>query len=403
MSDDDRAVRILRTIPDEPPSPSQIDIPRTMAEGRRRRRARRWSGGVALAAVTAVAAGGGTVAAAAMRGDTPGPVPPSPTVTVSTSAAAVAPALPVCTVKLLPTGTIKKAVVSAGDPSGHYLTGRVYPAKGQVRTVIWKDGTLQSRPSMPGADGTWEDINSAGVAVGTSFKGEEERSYVSTGATVTPLRGGRSTAHAIGEDGRIAGTLGDPYEGTPAVWPSATAEPVPLPLPPGFRTGEAKAIDDDGTVVGTVAKASGEGTGYLWRPDGSGRLMPLPTKATLFWPESVSNGWIYGSAVHDEQKSGSRTFASYRYNIASGQYQPLPIDLGPFAAGAANGWVLTTTNGFRPVLVVGQEVVPLPRYNKMSEYVTSALSADGRVAAGYTTDTTSTEAVANRPLMWTCH
>ncbi|WP_143234436.1 hypothetical protein [Paractinoplanes atraurantiacus] len=406
MSEDDRTVRILRTIPDEPPAPSRIDIPRTMDEGRRRRRARRWSGGVALAAVTAVAAGGGTVAVAALRPSSePAPVvSPSP----STVAAAPAPAVPRdCTVKLLPTGDIKKATVSSGDPSGHYLTGRVYPPKLEVYTVIWKDGVLQNRPSMPGDDGAWGDINSSGVAVGYSFtKGEEQRAYVSTGSTVTPLRGGRATANAINDAGTIAGTLGDPYEGTPATWAAPGANPVRLRLPSGFRTGEAKAIDEDGTVIGTVAKRNTESTGYLWLPNGKARLMPLPevegVKATYFWPESVSSGWVYGRAVRDSPDGGSRTFATYRYNIAANEYEELDIPLGPLTLGAANGWVLATTGHFEPIIIAGEKAVPLPFYNKMKEYVTSAFSADGKVAAGYTTDTTASDPVANRPLMWTC-
>ncbi|MFF5082889.1 hypothetical protein ACFY36_38100 [Actinoplanes sp. NPDC000266] len=406
MSEDDRAVRILRTIPDEPPAPSTIDIPRTMTEGRRRRRARRWSGGVALAAVTAVAAGGGTVAVAAMREAPPPPPPPTP----SPSSIAAAPALVVprdCKVTLLPTGDIKKATVSSGDPSGHYLTGRVYPPKREVYTVIWKDGVLQNRPSMPGDDGAWGDINSAGVAVGFSFgKNDETRAYVSTGTKVTPLRGGPSSASAINESGRIVGALGELYQGKPVTWASPAAEPQRLTMPAGFVTGEASEIDEDGTIIGTVAKKSGEGTGYLWLPNGSGRLMPLPevedVKATYFWPESVNSGWVYGRAVRDSRDGGSRTFASYRYNIAANKFEELDIPLGPDIIGSANGWILTTTAHFEPIIIAGEKAVQLPRYNKMKEYVTSAFSTDGKVAGGYTTDTTASDPVANRPLMWTC-
>ncbi|MFG1993425.1 hypothetical protein ACGFJ7_25930 [Actinoplanes sp. NPDC048988] len=403
MTEDNRAVRILRTIPDEPPAPSGIDIPRTMAEGRRRRRVRRWSGGVALAAVTAVAAGGGTVSVAALRDD------PEPVVSAAPSAAAVPVPVPRdCTVKLLPTGDVKKAIVSGGDPSGHYLTGRVYPARLKSYSVIWKDGVLQPRPAMPGQEGAWGDINSAGVAVGYSFdEAERQQAYTSTGASVTRLPGGRAVASGIDEAGRIVGTLGDPDNGIPATWASPTAAPVRLTLPAGFVTGEGKGIDEDGTIVGTVARENGESTGYLWRPDGSGRLMPMPTvdggQATLFWPESISNGWVYGRAVRDIiGRSGGRSFASYRYDIAAGRYEKLPIPLGPPAVGAANGWVLATTGDFKPVIIAGRKVVTLPGFTKMREYVTTTLSADGKTAGGYTTDTTATEPVANRPLMWTC-
>ncbi|GID76047.1 hypothetical protein Ade02nite_46880 [Paractinoplanes deccanensis] len=408
MSEEDRAVQLLRTMPDEPPSPSTIDIPRTMAEGRRRRRARRWSGGVALAAVTAVAAGGGTVAVAALR--EPAPPTPAPSPTASTVAAAPAPAAAVpvpkdCTVTLLPSGDIRKALVTSGDPSGRYLAGRVYPPSG-VHTVLWKDGVLQPRPPMPGADASWEDINSSGVAVGSSYSGEVQYAYVSPGKSVTRLHGGEASAAAINDAGVIAGALGKPYEGVPAMWPSASAAPVELPLPAGYTAGAAEAIGEDGTIVGTVEKKATEGTGYLWLPGGATRLMPMPTvegkRATLFWPDSLSNGWVYGRAVLDLQEDGSRRFTSYRYNIATNKYEKLATPLGPPAIGAENGWILGTTGRYEPVLLAGKKVVQLPRYATMKEYQVTALSADGKTAAGYTTDTDDTEGVANRPLRWTC-
>jgi uncharacterized membrane protein len=409
MTEEDRTVRILRTIPDEPPAPSTIDVARTMADGRRRRRVRRWSGGVALAAVTAVAAGGGTVAVAALRDEAPAPVP-SPTATATTPATVAAAPAPLpagCTVTMLPSGGIRQALVTSGDPSGHYLAGRVYPAAG-VHTVLWKDGVLQPRPPMPGADASFDDINSSGVAVGTSFAGDRQQAYVSAGNVMTRLRGGRAVAAAINDAGRIVGTLGDPvFGGVPVLWPSSGAGPVRLALPAGYPFGAAKAIDEDGTVVGLVAKKAREGTGYLWRADGTGRPMPLPTvegqKASYFWPESISKGWIFGRAVRDSHDGGVRTFASYRYSLATNKYEKLPVQLAPPALGAENGWILGATNDYRPVIIAGSRVVRLPRYNQMKEYEVTALSADGKVAAGYTTDTTDTEGVANRPIVWSCH
>nr|WP_221375105.1 hypothetical protein [Actinoplanes polyasparticus] len=398
MTEDDRAVRILRTMPAEPPLPSTVDVPRTMAEGRRRRRVRTWSGGVALAAVTAAAAGAGTVAATAQRGDAP--APPVNPVTTTSKAPAPPPVPKDCKVSLLPTGGIKKALVTAGDPTGRYQAGRAYPGTGKVHTVVWRDGALLPVPKMPGDDPSFRDINSSGVAVGYSFEGDDQRAYVLEGDTVRQLRGGGASAAAINDRGVIAGALGDLYlSGVPVMWKSSRATPTRLPLPSGFTGGAAVDIADDGTVLGSISRKTGEGTAYLWLPDGTGRLLPKPGQADYFWADSISNGRLFGSAVDDSADGSTRRFVSYRYVIATGKYEKLATQLST-ALGAENGWVLGTTSG--PVILAGPKVVKLPAYKRMKEYQMTAFSADGRTAAGYTTDTTDTEPVANRPLKWTC-
>ncbi|MCO8269109.1 hypothetical protein M1L60_00735 [Actinoplanes sp. TRM 88003] len=402
MTDDDRAVRILRTMPDDPPLPSTVDVERTMAEGRRRRRVRRWSGGVALVAVTAVAAGGGTVAASALRDTPAAPVKPV-TVPSKKAPAKVAPVVPKdCKVTLLPSGEVKKALVTAGDPTGRYHAGRVYPRPGGVHTVVWKDGELLPVPNMPGSDAGFRDINSSGIAVGYSYVGDEERAYALAGGTVRRLAGGRAVAGAINDRGVIAGTLGGAFDGgTPVIWKSYRAEPTRLALPSGITRGSAAAIGEDGTVIGAIYRNTrDEGIPYLWRPDGIGRKLAVPKGATGFWVSSISNGWLYGSAVHDAPDGSMRSFTSYRYSIAANRYEKLAVQLSNDALGAENGWVLSTIAD--PVILAGKRIVKLPRYNKMKEYQVTAFSADGKTAAGYTTDSTDNEVVANRPLKWTC-
>ncbi|MBL7258761.1 hypothetical protein [Paractinoplanes lichenicola] len=394
MTEDDRAVRILRTLPDEPPAPSTVDVTRTMAEGRRRRRVRRWSGGVALAAVTAVAAGGGTMAVAALQEE---PVP-----TPTTSTVAVAPTPKNCRVTLLPSRGISKALVTAGDPSGRYLAGRVYPEQGHAQTVLWKDGKLLPTVSMPGADASWDDINSSGLAVGSSFDGDQQQAFTSFQG-VTRLPGGRSVAAAVNDAGVVVGMLGDPFaDGVPVRWASPKAAAEKLPLPAGYTRGDARMIDEDGTIAGRISRGKGLGTGYLWLPDGTGRLIPPPGDNDFFWPESISDGVVYGRAGRESANASSREFASYAYGVATGTYKKLPADLDPPALGAANGWVLGVRGITDTVIVAGDTVVKLPRYKGMKEYVVSAFSADGTVAAGYTTDTDKIEGVANRPVRWNC-
>lgn len=401
---DDLAVRLLEELRADPPGPPALDVPRMMAEGRRRRRLRRWSGGVAVAAVTAVAAGGGTMAVSALR-DGPDPAPTTPP---PTTVAAAPPAVPTgCKVTLLPTGGVGKALVTGGDPSGRYLAGRVYPDGAGVRTVLWKDGRPAPGATIPGSDASFDDITTAGVAVGTGFDGRgRQQAYVYRDGAVTRLRGGEAGAAAINEAGVIVGSVGEIYSGRPARWSSAGAAPTRLAMPAGFDVGEARGIAEDGTIVGVVGRRAMESTGHLWSPDGTGLLLPLPTvsgrKATAFWPESITDGRIVGRAVFDAADGGTRTFASMRYRIADGRYERLPVTLGPPAIGAANGWVLATTGRSEPVIVAGSRVVKLPRYAGLREYEVSSFSADGKVAGGYTTDSSGEVGVDNRPLMWTC-
>ncbi|MGX6600997.1 hypothetical protein ACWKSP_02495 [Micromonosporaceae bacterium Da 78-11] len=410
MYDDEGAVRLLHPLRADPPGPARLDVSRLMAEGGRRRRMRRWSTGAALAAVTAVAAGGGTLTVAALRTDpaprpapTRGAVPVSPTVT----AAAVPPGPVGCTVALLPTGGIAKALVTGGDPSGRYLAGRIYPRSGGVRTIIWKDGAIEARPSRFGDDASFDDLNSAGVAVGSGWDGQGiHHAYVYRDGKVTKLRGGEAGAEAINDAGVIVGSVGEIYNGVPARWSSPDAAATKLPMPAGATGGAAGGIAEDGTIFGTLGKLGAEHTGYLWMPDGTGRAMPLPTvdgeKADFFWPESVVDGLVTGRAVFDQAKDGSRRFASMRYRIATGRYERLPIPMGPPAIVAANGWILGDV-GDHLAIVAGSTVLDLPRYAKQREYVVSSFSADGRVAAGYSTDGMTDGEVRNLPLVWTCH
>lgn len=399
---DDHGVRLLRPLRVEPEGPSRIDMARAMAEGRKRRVLRRWSGGVALIALTSVTAGGGTLAMAALDKETPLPAPTAVT-SVTPSLQAAAPAGPTrCEVTRLPTDGVKKALVTAGDPSGRYLAGRVYQSS--VSTIIWKDGKILARPQLADGDPSFNDITSSGVAVGSAFIGERRQAYVYRDGKVTELDGRHTEARAINEAGVIVGSIGEIFEEAPARWSSAGADVERLPMPAGYTHGSTDGVAENGTVVGSIAKSETDvKSGYLWSPDGTGYLMPLPTvkgvQATAFWADSINDEWVAGRAVFEMDGSrGSRRFEALRYRIADRTYESLPVNTFP-ALLADNGRILGITDV--PVVMAGSEVTKLPRYDWFKEYVISSFSADGRVAAGYTTDMDSVE-VANRPLLWTC-
>lgn len=399
------AVRLLRPLRDEPEGPARIDVPRAMADGRRRRMLRRWSGGVALVALTSITAGGGTLAVSALRDGTPLPAPTAvtPVTSAAIAAAPPAPAAPAgCQVSRLPTDGVKKALVTAGDPSGRYLAGRVY--RSSVGTVIWKDGKILARPQLRGDDPTINDITRAGVAVGSAFVGERQQAYVFRAGKVAELDGRQTEALGINEAGVIVGSVGEVLHTVPARWSAADAPLARLPLPPGYIEGAAAAVAENGTVAGNISQGGTDvPTAYLWSPDGTGHLMPLPTvdgvQATAFWVESINDEWVAGRAVFVEGADGPRRFRPMRYRIADRSHQSLPVHGYP-ALLADTGRILVGQDD-GPVVVSGSEVTELPRYGRLKEYVISSLSADGRVAAGYTTDSDAT-GVGNEPLVWTC-
>ncbi|MEV4275745.1 hypothetical protein [Actinoplanes xinjiangensis] len=401
---DERAVRLLRPLREEPEGPPRIDVPRTMVEGRRRRVLRRWSGGAALITLTSVAAGGGTLAVSALR--EPVPVPTvTATATATPSQVAAAPAVPTgCKVTRLPTDGARKAVLTAGDPSGRYLGGRTYGTG--AGPIVWKDGRIFARPRLTGEDAGLNDINSSGVAIGSAFLGQRQQGYVYRDGRVTELDGRHTAPLAINDAGVIVGAIGEVLHEAPVRWDSPGAKAVRLPMPAGMTSGRADAVDEDGTVVGRIAADSRElDSGYLWLPDGTGRAMEMPEieggPADYFWPDSISNGWVAGRAV-DDRADGSRWFTAMRYRIADGSWEKLPENVFPNLI-AANGWVAGGPTGRdeAPIITAGSEVVRLPRYKTAKEYEISTFSADGRRLGGYITDMEG-ELVGNEPLLWTC-
>lgn len=403
MSDqDDQALRLLGPLREEPSGQPAYDVRKAMAEGRRRRRVKRWSALASASAVTLVTAGGGTAIVTAMRDPEPPVVetPPPP--------AAIAPAAPpkklTCTMTKLPTGGIEKALVTAGDPTGRWLAGRIYPPGEEVRTTVWRDGRMVGGVEMPGADASIEDLNSAGVGVGTSYGASDRtQAYTYRNGTFRRLLGEQPSASAINDAGVIVGGAGPDDKRYPVRWASATATPARLPLPPGKTAGSASLIDEDGTIVGVVEKDHDAGTGHLWLPDGTARTMSLPTvngrKATAFWPESIRNGRIAGRAVFDEENA--RHFTSMTYDVRTDTYSPVDAAFGADVLIADDGTVLgVTATGPTIIPASGKGITTLPS-TKGKEYDLRSFSSDGRQAAGYSHFATG-EKVGNEPIVWRC-
>jgi len=402
-SDDERhALALLSPLAGEPTGPSRIDVARAMREGRRRRSSRWWASATAVVALTATTAAGGTLALSALDRPSPKPVPPAPAPSVTAAAPPAAPKD--CTVTRLPTNGVKKALVTAGDPTGRWLVGRTYPGNtGQSRPlIVWKDGKIAASPKVSGGDQRLQDINSHGVAVGSSWD-PDQTPFLYADSKVTTLSGGDGEATALNDAGVIVGVLGEMDDRRPVRWTSATARPESLPLPDRVRWGQAIDIDEEGNILGTVGAARQIGTGYLWLTDGKVRRMPLPKdgdrQSTEFWPEAIRNGWVVGRAAFDFEGGGT-SFEYYRYSLATNRYERLAEESGMPAKVAGNGWVLGEAR--RPVITsdAGRTTV-LPRYPQEAanpDYLPSSISDDGRVVGGYVIG----DDIQNQPLLWRC-
>ncbi|MDW5328371.1 hypothetical protein [Plantactinospora sp. KLBMP9567] len=317
-----------------------MDIRRAIAAGRRRR-TRRAAGYAGVATVTALAVAGVAVAVAVAGGvfdaappptaatgtpRTAAPAPPKAEYTIPGIAGWSAPtATPPtsCRLERLPApalaphppepGNAPMALVSGADPTGRYIVGHTYPKGGSYQAVIWHNGKGE-KVMLPGdLEESLQDVNSTGTAVGWSYVGDSEADtgpvpYVYHDGKVAKLPGvRRGSAYAINEAGAV---MGDDNAQAALVWPSATAQPIRLPVPAGTSEATASDIDEDGTTVGAVGAVGtvDNARPYVWFSDGTHRVLPMPSlggaQAATARVFSIRNGWATGVATNLLREAG---------------------------------------------------------------------------------------------------
>ena len=374
---------------DGDPGPSTVDIGRAVADGERHHRRVRLAGSAAVAAVAAaIVVTSWTVTGVDRRENRPPAA--QPTVTEVPTKGPLA-----CSVEQLatPSGQGPKAVVSGADPTGRYIVGRTYPG-GKPSTVIWVDRQPQQAP-MPGDDPVLRDITSTGVAVGTSFVGDKTAAWIYADGKYTRLAGGGAEANAINEQRMIVGAVGN----KPAVWRSANSQPTMLALPGSGWSGMALDVDEDGTVVGSLAKGSGDRVAAAWRPDGTLRQLPAPTAhggpANDYTAESIRNGWVSGWAAFDRDQI--RYIGGPRWNLNTGAVENID---GFFESVNQQGWTVGSAT-----LVTDDQTLQLPAphgFEMGPQILAYTLSDDGSTIAGQVG--TRNGDVRNQPIavIWTC-
>jgi hypothetical protein len=387
MNDDDYGALLLRPLITEPPATTRVDVAEAMRTGRRHRRARSWFTFSGLTALTAATATGGVLA---LTGTDPTPKPDLPPDPVPPAA---------CTAVRLPTGGAASAAVTGGDPTGAYLVGTTNPDAGKERAVlVWRDGRLTASVPLSGKLPVMSDINSSGVAVGSSPE-MTYLPYVYRDGKVSRLKG-IGMASVINNAGTIAGTRYDGKTAIPVRWAGPDAEPELMRLPAGTDSGKAVDITEDGTIAVTLSSGGPlvEHT-YLWLPDGTVRqIEPPPTgkgAANRFSASHYRFGWLYGGVVEPAQhgtapavpEMGGFEVHAYRYHVDTETWQKMPDGLGPLSA------------------FIGRKIFTYPEPAAKSPedaFLLGYVSEDARTAGGHSFSNRANPDHPAAALMWRC-
>ena len=369
--------------------------------GRRRRRLRRMvTGGTVFTAVLA------TVVAVNLTAGRPNPdevhITQGPAQTT-----APPPTLPAsCEVEPLPLppGAVDMSVVTGADPSGRFIVGKAYPGGSARRLLIW-DNLSVSTVDMSGADAQLYDVNSSGIAVGYSFMGEDMAAWVYEDGRTSRLGGGFAQALGINDDGVIVGNLRPhPVEATPTVWRSPTAAAEVLPIPQGISFATADAVDEDGTIVGTID--FGRAGLRVWRSDGRvltlspGEVVVHGLPGTELSAIAIRAGVVLLFAAADI--GSSRYLSRVLWDTRTGKVRELS---GVYDARALNarGWVAAATvRGLESQVTVlnpddGSSVV-LPPLVESGGAEAVSISDDGTVLAGSSASSLGTTTA----VVWHC-
>lgn len=93
------------------------------------------------------------------------------------------------------------------------------------------------------------------------------------------------------------------------------------------------------SVAGSRGPDGGD-HGYVWSPEGTGRLLPMPDvagrPAVSFWPISIYDGVVFGRAT-DPRPDGSLYFHPFLFDLRTDRYTALTHDFG--LVGNGLGWM----------------------------------------------------------------
>jgi uncharacterized membrane protein len=395
MADDDRLrTALLAASDDLKIRPTLVNDVRRGARRRRRLRIGLVTGCTAVVVVLASVAG---AYGYSLKKPTRQPLVPAASPAAKLPAACAVEALP------LPDGQTS-SIVTGGDRTGHYLVGRSQDGDGKFTVLVWHDGQLTGQAEMPGLDGTLDDINSAGVAIGNSVPdGGGNTPWLFRDGQLTELTApgegaGKATAKAIGEQGTVVGSrraLGGGQ--APVTWPTGESTATDLKISSGGALGEAEDVDADGTIIGRIEYPIDPFYAAVWRPggDGSERLPAvghsLETRNLL--PISISDGVVAG-------RWGGPSGPAMTLDLKTGTATVLDRAKGAGQMNARAWFAGRTTDGLALLSTTARTELPVGNLGDVAsdQTVVRSLSDDGKVIGGQVADPDGN----TRAAIWHC-
>lgn len=173
--------------------------------------------------------------------------------------------------------------------------------------VVWQSGVVSQLPLPAGETlGDANDINSAGVAVGSVDGGSAQQAVIYNGATATIITQTTSngsfftTAFGINDSGRVIGTGIDPNNAARnvgMVFDIGAGAATEVGALSGANGALAFGIGNGGHVVGSSMMNQGSGLPFIWTQAGGMTAIPLPVGTTQGSARAVNiSGWAVGNA-----------------------------------------------------------------------------------------------------------
>ncbi|MBK6751529.1 MAG: hypothetical protein IPG67_16425 [Acidobacteria bacterium] len=173
--------------------------------------------------------------------------------------------------------------------------------------AVWQNGSVSQLPLPDGETlGDANDINSAGVAVGSINSGSLQRAAIYSGGSATVITqttaGGSffTTAFGINDSGRIVGSGIDPSNAARnvgMVYDIGAGSATEVGALPGMNGALAFGIGNGGHVVGSSMMNQGSGTPFIWTQANGMVAIPFPAGTTQGSARGVNSaGWAVGTA-----------------------------------------------------------------------------------------------------------
>ena len=200
------------------------------------------------------------------------------------------------------------AVANSANDNGVVVGTGATTAFGSGRLpLVWQNGVV-SQLTLPAGEtlGDANDVNSAGIAVGSINAGISQRGAIYGPGVATVITQTTSsgcfftTAFGINDSGRIVGQGIDPNNAARnvgIVYDVATNTATEVGALPGFNGALAFGVSNSGFVTGSSMLNQGSGLPFRWSSTGGMVAVPLPAGTTQASGRGVNSaGWVVGTA-----------------------------------------------------------------------------------------------------------